>query len=119
MSMDDAIVIHDCTPAFADVLSGSVPRPELYAPGDDLVTWAQGTPALRRLGGSVFTLDELTAALAAAIGEPGHIVVTLDDDGTVRLVGLNVDGTRAAVLGVWTPADDRRGGAPVGGWQVG
>lgn len=89
------IVVQDCTPMMADVVSGAVPRPRPLEPGEDPATWALNTPALRRLrladiapnaGGD---LQDLADALGG-----GDDVTFLHHEG--RIIALNVDGTRAA-----------------------
>lgn len=94
------IVIQDCMPMFADVISGAVPRPVELRPGADVATWARETPAIRKL---CEAWDVTPDALRVGLGQSGaaDLVDALGDSGAVvhlagRLVALNVDGTRCA-----------------------
>jgi len=94
------IVIRDCMPMMADVVSGAIPRPEALRPGADVAAWARNTPAIRKLCEAwAVTPDALrvglgqsgAADLVDALGDPGAVVHLAG-----RLVALNVDGTRCA-----------------------
>jgi hypothetical protein len=101
------IVIQDCMPMMADVISGAIPEPEALHPGADVATWARATPAIRKLceardvtpaalrvdyvpDGTREVVDG-TWELVGALGDPGAVVHLAG-----RLVVLNVDGTRCA-----------------------
>lgn len=43
------ILIRDCMPMMADVVSGAIPQPAAVQPGDDVAAWARNTPAIRKL----------------------------------------------------------------------
>ena len=94
------IVIRDCMPMMADVVSGAIPEPVALTPGQDVATWARATPAIRKL---CEAWDVTPDALRAGLGQSGaaDLVDALGDPGAVvhlagRLVALNIDGTRCA-----------------------
>jgi len=101
------IVIRDCMPMMADVVSGAILAPVALRPGADVATWARETPAIRKLCEAwAVTPDALrvdyvsdgtrevidgTWELVDALGDPGAVVHLVG-----RLVALNIDGTRCA-----------------------
>lgn len=101
------IVIRDCMPMMADVISGALPEPEPLRPGSDVATvaaWARATPAIRKL---CETWQVSAAALvvgrgdSAPVGASWELLDALGDGAAVvhlagRLVALNSDGTRCA-----------------------
>lgn len=105
------IVYHDCRPAMADVVSGAVPRPAEWAPGQTWQDWATATPAWRRIlelhGAGATLLDatsvEFPNALRRLAGDPDreelHPAIVVTDGGRVLLVVLNVDGCGVAIVG--------------------
>jgi len=94
------IVIQDCMPMMADVVSGAIPEPVELRPGADVVAWARETPAVRTLCRHwAVSADMLRVGLGAS--GAADLIDALGDSGAVihlagRLVALNVDGTRCA-----------------------
>ena len=121
--MSKQIVIHDCMPAMADVISGSVPRPADLPEGlqvDDkvgtvagYVPWCDVAPAWRVLGlpraSAVCYVaqrgrDPQDVLCQAIYAQAGELRAALGENGAVicaggRLVAFNSDGTRAATVG--------------------
>lgn len=111
-----AVLVHDATPAMADVLSGSTHRPEPPAPGDDIFRWAMNTHALlravmyiagdRRVDLATVMLaqpgedsDDDNVALAREMfGEPDACVLAMVNQSECWLIALNEDGTRACTV---------------------
>lgn len=101
------IVIRDCMPAMADVVSGAIPEPEPLRAGSSVAAvaaWARNTPAIRAL---CATWNVMPDALvvgggdSAPVGASWELLDTLGDGAAVvhlagRLVALNSDGTRCA-----------------------
>lgn len=94
----------DCMPMMADVISGAVPRPRWLAAGEDVLTWARETPAIRTLcarwGVDVGAL-RVGRGDSAPVGASWALLDALGDGAAVvhlggRLIALNVDGTRCA-----------------------
>lgn len=75
------IVIQDCMPMMADVVSGAIPRPVELQPGADVAAWARETPAIRKLCASwSMTPDSLTLTTAHAASSYGVPVLVIDGE---------------------------------------
>lgn len=108
----EQMIVQDCMPAMADVVSGEVTRPERWTSGN-IYDWLHETPAARK----VPALQRV--ALVAAYGMPARVFVSdvaalremFGEDGSVWTTEatetepgawyiVNVDGTRVGICEV-------------------
>jgi len=94
-------------PSMADVCSGSVPAPRVYAKGERWEDWIVDTPVFRALDLRLSDLDlidlehceqetlDIACDLLDFLGDLGSCYT---DAARERFLCLNLDGTRVAVL---------------------
>lgn len=116
-----AVLIHDATPMFADVLSGATRRPREPEPGEDWSDWARDTHGYDRAVTYIFrtavestgddnlystplvgpnepSSDPRATVAREQFGEPGAAVLAVGYHGRRWLIALNADGTRACTI---------------------
>ena len=96
------IIVINCTPAMADVISGKMPKPSAWDQTEPYCTWLNATPARRVVCGIGPGRGISDPALIASVDSPYPPFYATYCD-TVHLCAVNEDGTRLAVRQLVVP----------------